>query len=159
MAKTEVNLCIDDKLAISLEDKWLKKIVKTSLEAANFSPPVEAGLFITDSETVQELNRKYRRKDKPTDVLSFHTQQHTEQKDAEPAFVTAPDGIQHLGEVVISYPQAVIQAKQQRHGVKKELTILIIHGILHLLGYDHEQTKEGKIMRTKEEEILEKMEQ
>lgn len=158
MAKIEVNICIDDKLDISLHERWFKKIIKSSLEAANFNLPIEVGLFITDSETVRELNRKYRGKDKPTDVLSFHTQQHAEKQDTNIAFVTAPDGVQHLGEVVISYPQAVIQAKQQEHDLKKELTILLIHGILHLLGYDHEQTKDKQIMRTKEEEILKKQE-
>ena len=62
MAKTEVNICIDDKLAISLEDRWLKKVIKSSLEATDFSLSVEVSLFITDSETVQTLNRKYRGK-------------------------------------------------------------------------------------------------
>ena len=71
MAKLEINVCIDHRLAVSLEDKWIKKIIRLSLEAADVNPPVEVGLFITDSETVRKLNRNYRGKDKPTDVLAL----------------------------------------------------------------------------------------
>jgi probable rRNA maturation factor len=59
-----------------------------------------------------------------------------------------------MGEVIISYPQAVIQAEEHRHPVEKELAILIIHGILHLLGYDHEEPEPERLMRAREEEIL-----
>jgi probable rRNA maturation factor len=69
-------------------------------------------------------------------------------------FVTAPDGIAHLGEVIISYPQAVKQAGEHRHSVKRELAILIIHGVLHLLRYDHDTLEPKRKMSAREAAIL-----
>jgi probable rRNA maturation factor len=156
--KVEISVAIDDKLAASPDGRWLKSVVRLTLEAVEIKLPVEMGLFITDSETVQELNKTYRGKDKPTDVLSFYTQLQDEQEYSEFKFVPAPDGIRHLGEVVISYPQAVTQAQQQGHSLKQELTLLVVHGTLHLLGFDHEKPEEKRLMRAKEKEILRKLE-
>jgi probable rRNA maturation factor len=110
-------------------------------------------LLITDSKTVQKLNRIYRGEDKPTDVLAFQMVPGMDQEPGLP-FVSPPDGIRHLGEVVISYPQAVKQAQELGHGVARELALLIVHGILHLLGYDHEPPEGEQKMRDKENEIL-----
>jgi len=71
-----------------------------------------------------------------------------------PPFVMPPDGVSHLGEVIISYPQAVAQAEEQRHSVQREIAILIIHGVLHLLGYEHDKPEEEKEMRALQEKIL-----
>jgi len=71
-----------------------------------------------------------------------------------PLFITPPDGVLHLGEVIIAYPQAVIQAEEHHHPVKREIAILIIHGVLHLLGYDHEEPEAERQMRAREAEIL-----
>ena len=70
------------------------------------------------------------------------------------SFPQPPDGVRHLGEVIISYPQAVIQAEEHQHSVKRELAILIIHGVLHLLGYDHETPELEQQMIAREREIL-----
>ena len=78
---------------------------------------------------------KYLDEDRPTDVLSFPM---NEQLATAPAFVKVPDGKLHLGDIVISYPQATKAADEHRHPVKREVEILLIHGILHLLGYDHD---------------------
>ncbi len=69
-------------------------------------------------------------------------------------FVAPPDGIEHLGEVIISYPQAVIQAEEHRHSVEREIAILIIHGLLHLLGYEHDKPDLEREMRARETEVL-----
>jgi probable rRNA maturation factor len=102
---------------------------------------------------VQRLNRDYRGVDEPTDVLAFHMLPHN--GIASP-FVLPPDGVTRLGEVIISYPQALAQAKEQGHSAQRELALLVIHGVLHLLGYDHEESGEAKKMRRREEELLEK---
>ena len=112
---------------------------------------MELSLVITNEERVQELNRIYRGKDEPTDVLSFALQ------DGEP-FVAPPDGILHLGEVFISYPQAVTQAKEYNHSIELEVAILAIHGVLHLLGYDHETQEDEREMRTREEMVMREIE-
>ena len=155
--KVEISVAIDDKLAAPLDDRWLKSVARLTLEAVEVKPPVEMGLFITDSETIQYLNKTYRAKDKPTDVLAFYTQPHFAQKKTESEFVPAPDGVRHLGEVVISYPQAVTQAQQQGNSINQELTILVVHGTLHLLGFDHEKPEERRLMRAREKEILKKL--
>jgi probable rRNA maturation factor len=154
MSKPEINISVEQKLKVSLEESWLQRIAARTLEAEGILSPAEMGLVITDSKAIQKLNRTYRGEDKPTDVLAFHMIPGTSQE-SELRFIGPPDGIHHLGEVVISYPQAVQQAQEQGHGVAQELALLIVHGILHLLGYDHELPEEEKQMKARENEILE----
>jgi probable rRNA maturation factor len=65
----------------------------------------------------------------------------------------------HLGEVIISYPQALIQAEESQHSIKKELAALIIHGVLHIQGYDHENAEMEPAMKAKESQLLSEIEQ
>ncbi len=98
------------------------------------------------------MNLSYLGKDEPTDVLAFSL---LSESGSDPVpFVAPPDGIQHLGEVIISYPQAVIQAEEHQHSVKRETAILMIHGVLHLLGYDHDKPEPEQQMKAKEAETL-----
>jgi len=157
MIEAEISVYIERKLKVSLDECWLKYVAQKALEVEGITAPVEMGLVITDADTVRQLNKTYRGEDETTDVLAFYTLSQTGQEH-EPSFVTPPDGIRHLGEVVISYPQAVQQAQEQRHGIEKELAVLVIHGVLHLLGYDHQQPEESQRMRAKEEEVLKKLE-
>ena len=154
MSKPEINISVEQKLKVSLEESWLQRIAARTLEAEGILSPAEMGLVITDSKAIQKLNRTYRGEDKPTDVLAFHMIPGTSQE-SELRFVGPPDGVHHLGEVVISYPQAVQQAQEQGHGVAQELALLIVHGILHLLGYDHELPEEEQQMKARENETLE----
>jgi probable rRNA maturation factor len=156
MSEPEINISVEQKLKISLEENWLQRIAVRTLEAEGILSPAEMGLVITDSKTIQKLNRTYRREDKPTDVLAFHMIPGTSQE-SELRFVGPPDGVHHLGEVVISYPQAVQQAQEQGHGIAQELALLIVHGVLHLLGYDHELPEEEQQMKARENEILERL--
>jgi probable rRNA maturation factor len=138
----------------ALVDKgWVRKIVRQVLKAEEVASPYDVSLVFTDAEKVKQLNREYRGVDEPTDVLAFHMLRH---KESDSSFALPPDGITRLGEVVISYPQATVQAKQQGHSTERELALLIIHGILHLLGYDHEESREERKMRQREKELLEK---
>ena len=158
MAESEINISVEQKLKLSLEESWLQRIVLKTLEAEGVASPVEMGLVITDSKTIQKLNRTYRRKDQPTDVLAFHMSPDTSEE-SELRFVGPPDGVHHLGEIVISYPQAVRQAHEQGHSVAQELALLIVHGVLHLLGYDDELLEEEQRMKVRENEILKKLDQ
>ena len=144
----EINVIIDGDFAECPEESWLRSVAEQVLLAQSVSSDVELGLVIANQERVQELNRSYRGDDRPTDVLAFYM------KSVEEAFVAPPDGVLHLGEVIISYPQAVIQAREHQHSLKKEIAILIIHGVLHLLGYDHAKPKPERQMRAREAEIL-----
>ena len=93
-------------------------------------------LLLTDDETIRELNKKYRKIDKPTDVLSFEM------------------GAENLGQIVISVERAIQQAKELKQSLEKELRFLFTHGLLHLLGYDHENPEDERKMLEKAYEIL-----
>ena len=149
----EIEIFVEEKFRGVVDGGWVKKIVRQVLKAEGVVPPYEVSLVFTDSETVKQLNRDYRGVDEPTDVLAFYM---LPQKGADGSFALPPDGVTRLGEVIISYPQAVEQAKEQGHSPEKELALLVIHAILHLLGYDHEEPQEEAKMRTREKELLEK---
>lgn len=93
------------------------------------------------------MNTKYRGIDKPTDVLSFSLQE---------GAVKSPEveSDKLLGDIIISAETAQRQADTLNHSTERELTVLLIHGLLHLTGYDHEEDKDYKIMREKESEML-----
>ncbi|MBA7503509.1 Endoribonuclease YbeY [subsurface metagenome] len=147
----EIGISVEEKFRGLVDESWVREITQQGLKAEGIIPPYEVSLVFTDSETVRRLNRDYRGVDAPTDVIAFHM---LSQKETSPPFVLPPDGVTRLGEVIISYPQAVEQAKEQGHSVEQELALLIIHGILHLLGYDHEQPEEEAKMRAREKELL-----
>jgi len=152
MAEMEINVLIDEPLKADLDSSWLRGIIEQVLVAQGAGAEVEMGLVIATEERVKQLNRDYRGRDEPTDVLAFSTK---EEIGADlPPFVPPPDGVLHLGEVIISYPQAAVQAEEHRHSLKKELTILIIHGVLHLLGYKHDKLELARRMRAREAELL-----
>ena len=108
----------------------------------------ELTIAITDDEAIHTLNRKHRRVDAPTDVLSF-----AETETGVP-FVAAPGEPAYLGDVVISFPRAEAQARASGHPVASELTLLVIHGVLHLLGHDHAKAREKRKMWTAQADIL-----
>ena len=105
-------------------------------------------LVLTDDDGIQLLNRQYRGTDAPTDVLAFAAQE-----DAGD-FITAPEATSYLGDVIISYPRAAAQARERGHPAQQEVHLLIVHGILHLLGYDHAETSEKAVMWARQDDIL-----
>ena len=156
----EINVLIDEGLESNLEVSWLQSIAEQVLIAQEATSDVELSLVITSQERVRQLNRDYLGRDAPTDVLAFAMlpELSAEGELGVPPFVTPPDGVLHLGEVIISYPQAVIQAEEHHHPIKKELAILLIHGVLHLLGYEHDKPELERQMRAREAEILSQVE-
>jgi probable rRNA maturation factor len=147
----EINVLIDEGVVANLDPSWMRSIARQVLAAQGAGAEAELGLVIATEERVKQLNRDYLGRDEPTDVLAFSAQEIGADL---PPFVQPPDGVLHLGEVIISYPQAAIQAEEHQHSVKKELAILIIHGVLHLLGYEHDKLELERQMRTREAEIL-----
>lgn len=91
---------------------------------------VELTVSLVGDREIHELNREYRHKDRPTDVLAFAMREGA----------TVPETRSLLGDVVISLETAAVQAKRRRHSIADEVRILLVHGILHLLGYDHERS-------------------
>ena len=151
--KEQISVHVEGIFRELVDCRWVKKIARQILKAEGVAPPYEVSLVFTDSVTVRQLNRDYRGLDKPTDVLAFHM---LPQKKADFSFALPPNGVTRLGEVIISYPQAAEQAKEQAHSPERELALLIIHGILHLLNYDHEEPDEESEMREKERQLLER---
>jgi probable rRNA maturation factor len=103
-------------------------------------------VHLVGDETIRALNAEHRALDAATDVLSFPL--------LSQDFVMPPNEPIHLGDVVVSYPRAVAQAAEFGHSVERELAYLVAHGVLHVLGYDHEEEAERLRMREKEEEAL-----
>ena len=138
LTKEKVNSDFFKEIAqITLEEAGLKKTDKT-----------EINLVLVEDEKIRELNKKYRNQDKVTDVLSF-----TQPDD----FIQPPDQINRLGEVFICLSQAQKQSQDLKINVRQELARLFIHGILHLMNYDHEEGSAAEVMRQLEEKILKKV--
>lgn len=102
-----------------------------------------------NEETIQEINRQYRKIDRPTDVISFAFLDEVENE-----IKIQGDVMLMLGEIFISVDQAKQQAKEYEHSLHRELCFLFVHGLLHLLGYDHQNEEEEKKMFQIQEEIL-----
>lgn len=102
-------------------------------------------IIIINNDKIQEINKTYRNKDAVTDVISFAFEESDNIK---------YDNMRFLGEIYISYERCKEQAMEYGHSIERELCYLSIHGLLHLLGYDHIKENDKKVMRTLEEEIL-----
>ena len=113
----------------------------------------EIGITIVSDEEILELNREYREKDSITDVLSFPQFEGLEE--IADAMINA-DGLSVLlGDVVICYDQAMRQSEEYGTGATREVLYLFVHSVMHLMGYDHEDEEDKKIMRVHEEAVLE----
>lgn len=118
------------------------------LQMENFSGIAEISVTFVDNEEIHKLNKQYRNKDMPTDVLSFVMGENGTY-DIDPK-----TGAQILGDVVISMEKAVEQADRYGHSLQREVGYLTAHSVLHLLGYDHEDNMERVRMREKEEKVM-----
>jgi probable rRNA maturation factor len=135
----------------SVKRAWIRQTILAVLDAENVSAPLEIDCLVTNDAGIRALNSRYRGIDQPTDVLSFALD---EPGTDGAAFPVTPGGTAGMGILVVSYPTAVEQAQRNRVAVEDELRLLLVHGMLHILGYDHERQKEGLAMRKKEREIL-----
>ncbi|MDO8687371.1 MAG: rRNA maturation RNase YbeY [Dehalococcoidales bacterium] len=148
----EISVLIDTDLKGCPEAGWLESLAERVLIAQGVDSKAELSLAIVGQEKIHQLNLRYLGNDEPTDVLSFSML--PEPSGGITPFVTPPDGIKHLGEVIISYPQAVIQAAEHQHSVQREIATLFIHGALHIVGFDHDEPERERQMRARETEIL-----
>lgn len=123
----------------------LRAAAVTTLERQEVPQQAGLTLLLTAEERVRDLNRAYRGVDQATDVLSF------------PFGESLPDGGQYLGDVAIAVPVARAQAAAAGHSLEAELVLLAVHGILHLLGYDHAQAGEKARMWAAQAQLLEQL--
>ncbi|MBO6177967.1 MAG: rRNA maturation RNase YbeY [Selenomonadaceae bacterium] len=106
----------------------------------------EVSVTITNDEEIHKLNKKYRGIDRPTDVLSFAFRESEDDLDAE-----------NLGEIIISLPKATAQAEEYGHSLKRETAFLTVHGMLHLLGYDHIEEKDQEEMENEQRIVMKEL--
>ena len=147
-----INVLVKKEYEKLIDIDWLSDLSEKALESEGVDRPAELELVITDDREIQNLNRKFAGEDQPTDVLSFPMVHLTELEQA--GFVAPPDKVRHLGEVVISFETARRQAGEHSREVEDELAHLLFHGILHVLGYDHVDEEDEKVMKGKEEALL-----
>lgn len=121
----------------------VKKAMTEHLVFQQFPKGFEISLVLADNKFVQDLNRDYRGKDKPTNVLSFP-------QDPEPGSALA-----HLGDVIMAYETMLRESEEQNKQLNSHITHLLVHGILHLMAYDHETDAEAEEMESLEIRILE----
>ena len=124
----------------------LERTFEATAELESLDPEAEVSLSFVDNETIRGLNDQYRGIDEPTDVLSFP------QDDDLPLELPYI-----LGDIVISLERAAEQAQEYGHGLEREVLYLAVHGLLHLIGYDHQTEEDKSAMRAREEEVLAKL--
>ncbi|MEH7303928.1 rRNA maturation RNase YbeY [Neobacillus drentensis] len=143
--------CIDETEQLTEEQMLeIERIINFAAKKQNVEQHSEVSVTFVSNERIQEINREYRDKDKPTDVISFAME---ELGEGEVELVGA-DMPRVLGDIIISVPKAMEQAEEYGHSFLRELGFLAVHGFLHLLGFDHMTEKEEKEMFTLQKEIL-----
>ena len=149
----EINLD-PENLSLPLKTvETVRTVLQKAAELLELADETEISVLLVDNATIQELNRDYREKDVPTDVLSFPLEEELA-GEVEPEIIGGP-AARMLGDIVISVEKAVTQAAEYGHSVERELAFLLVHGLLHLLGHDHEKDEAAKkLMRSEENRIL-----
>ncbi len=127
-----------------------KELLKTALKYFNYKFKPTIGVTLVDNEFIHNLNREYRKIDRATDVISFAFLDGINNKEA---LFNSKDDVD-LGEIYISIPKAIEQAKEYGHSEEREFCFLFVHGLLHLLGYDHMTKEDEKVMFDLQDKIL-----
>ncbi len=138
-----VDLILERSVSVQVDPESILIAADQTLKAQEIPPDHDLTVVITDDDRLQQLNKTYRGIDEPTDVLSFRS----EALDPE-------TGNRYLGDVVISWERAERQARAAGHSLKDELQLLVVHGILHLLGFDHTGPDDQREMWHAQAEIL-----
>ena len=142
---------------------WVEGVVSLALEAGEAPGGSGVSVVFAGDDVVRELNREHRGLDETTDVLAFsfaHEGEYYGEPDGRvpvdemPGFALPPGQPEPLGEIVVSHPQAVRQADAGGRSVREELAALLVHGALHLLGYDHMEPDEEAVMKGLEGRVL-----
>ncbi|HLS59604.1 MAG TPA: rRNA maturation RNase YbeY [Virgibacillus sp.] len=128
----------------------LQQLLMYTAKEEKISEETELSISFVDNQKIKELNRNYRQQNKVTDVISFAMQELVE---GEVGIIGETIPLV-LGDIVISLDQAKVQANEYGHSLERELGFLIIHGLLHLLGYDHMNEEQEEVMFKKQNELL-----
>ena len=150
---------VDEQLTATIE-----KVIDFALKEEQVKLPYEVSVLLVDNEEITQINRETRGIDKETDVLSFPMLDYPKGRVYKNVYMdysfdaTYLDGEELvLGDIVLSLEKAREQSEEYNHSFIREVAYLIVHSVLHLLGYDHMEAEEKAIMREREEAILDKM--
>jgi probable rRNA maturation factor len=141
-----IDILVRPNLDFPLDSAFLRDAALQTLSHQRAPEALSLTLVLSDDEEIRALNRAYRGVDAPTDVLSFSANERDVERD-----------VLYLGDVILSLPRAAEQAAQKGHSLKEELTLLAVHGVLHLLGHDHAEAEEKARMWRAQEEILDSL--
>lgn len=140
-----IDIIIDSQFETKIDPTILQKAIQATLISVE-QPDADITLKITGDEEMRQLNRTYRSIDKTTDVLSFNQ-----------GYIDPETSRYYLGDIIISFVQTQIQAEENQQSLIEEFTRLAIHGTLHLLGHDHTNPDEKKVMWDLQENLLNKI--
>jgi probable rRNA maturation factor len=145
-----IDFSVDERLTATWDEPRLGPLIQ-DIVRHHFPAGGEfvIGLHLVDDQTIRSLNAEHRGIDAHTDVLAFPLRDEDGVR-----FIEPPDQPLHLGDVVVSQPRAEEQAREYGHSIEREIAYLVAHGVLHVLGYDHEQDADRRRMRQHEEEVL-----
>ena len=130
-----------------VDEVLLNKVADYAMKSEDVNNGV-VNIIIVDNKKIREINKEYRKIDKETDVISFALED-------DDTFIELP--IRVLGDIYISIDKVKVQASEYGHSEKREICFLVVHGILHLLGYDHMNTSDEKVMFSKQDKILDEL--
>jgi probable rRNA maturation factor len=145
----DVEFAVEEHIPAVWEEARIRQLVASIVERELGPGRYTIALHLVGDETIRELNREHRGVDLHTDVLAFPLHDPNGMR-----FVVPPDLSTNLGDVVVSHPRVQAQAEEYGHSPGRELAYLVVHGVLHVLGYDHEAEDDRVRMRAREEEAL-----
>ena len=155
---------LENESNITFDFDWEETVRKTVLSALDYEGcpyECEVSVLLTDNEGIREVNCAMRGIDKPTDVLSFPSAEYESPADfdgLEEQDVFNPEtGEYMIGDILISAEKVRSQAAEYGHGEQRELAFLTAHSMLHLMGYDHEDEAERKVMEERQEAVLQRI--
>lgn len=136
-----------DKIEIPADwEEKINRVAAICLREEQMPEEAEVDLLFVDNDAIREMNREYRDKDTATDVLSFPMYEADEEIDDDEEIL--------FGDIVISLERAQEQCEEYGHSLEREVMYLLVHGLLHLAGYDHMEEEDKKEMRAQEEKLL-----
>lgn len=141
-----MNIMIKEEFAHGIDESLLIRTVQAVLTHEGKAEQTDLSIVIDDDDRLQELNSQFLGIDSPTDVLSFPSGE-----------IDPESGEPYLGDIIISFPRAMAQATEAGHSPLAEVQLLLVHGVLHLLGYDHAENEEKEAMWEAQNTILEQL--
>jgi probable rRNA maturation factor len=147
-----MSVFVANESGIPLDTEWFAGLLRAALDGLGVHPQAEVSLLAVDVPAMTELHQQWMDLPGPTDVMSFPMDELTERGswEADPA---AP-GPALLGDIVVCPAVAADQAAERGHPVRHELAVLVVHGLLHLLGYDHAEPAEEAAMFARQEQLV-----